>query len=130
MAEIIKLTEGGLLIGVKEGTTLTAENWNNIMRAILNAVNTNADAVNSTIAAPVAVTIYPYDSGASYAWSLYNPTKEYYCSFDRSVLNKQDKVQAHFYNAYGTEISCNYIQDDERVTVYSRVNAQILAIFR
>ena len=56
--------------------------------------------------------------------------QEYYCSFDKEVLNKQEKVQAHFYNAYGTEVSCNYIQDDERVTVYSRVNAEIIAIFR
>ena len=130
MAIIKKLTESDLLIGAEEGTTLTAENWNSVMSAILNAINTNASAVNSTIAAPVAVTIYPYNSGASNAWSLDNSTKEYYCSFDKEVLNKPDKVQAHFYNVYGTEVSCNYIQDGERVTVYSRVDAEILAIFR
>lgn len=130
MAAIKKLNESQLLIGVDEGTTLTAENWNSVMRSILEAINTNADAVNTTIAAPIAVRIYPEGTQTNFTWFRSAPRLAYHCIFEKSILNKQGTVSAHFYNIEGEEVSCNYTQDNEIITVYSRVNKEILAVFR
>lgn len=130
MATIKKLKDSQLRIGFDDGNTVTAKDWNDAMTAILEAVNTNADAVNTTLATPIAVTIHPDNTSKEYKWFRGAASRDYHCTFMKSILNKQGVVSAHFYNTQGTEVSCNYLQDDERVTVYSRVNAEILAIFR
>ena len=134
MAIITQLKQEQLLIGLEEGATLTAENWNEVMKAIMNAVNENAKAVSTASAAPYMVSIYPSNYQMEYIWKLDNETGDYYCSFNKTVLNKVGDVAAHFYGIDETgakvAVSCNYIQDESIITVRSRVNKPVLVIFR
>ena len=101
------------------------------MGAIKEAVNNNAEAAK---AVPVEVVIGIESSSNTYKWSAYQTADKqdlgYCCIIPRVDLDKPDRVQANFYNSEGTEIGCNYKQDDTRIIVFSRVNAAITAVFR
>lgn len=128
-----KLTDSELLIDIaKEGTTITSENWIEIMTAIKEAVNNNAEAAKAT---PVEIVIGPSSSSTNaHKWAVSQfiggKAVRYRCIISRTDLDKLDRVQANFYNSEGTEINCNYKQDDTQVIVFSRVDAAITAVFR
>lgn len=127
-----KLTDSELLIDIaKEGTTITSENWIEIMKAIKNAVNNNAEAAKAT---PVEIVIGTKSSSNVHKWAasqfIGGKAAGYRCVILRTDLDKLDRVQANFYNSEGTEINCNYKQDDTQVIVFSKVDAAITAVFR
>ena len=127
-----KLTDSELLLDiVQEGTTITSENWREVMGAIKEAVNNNAEAAK---AVPVEIVIGTRSSSNIHKWALYQTiggkAVRYRCTISRTDLDKQDRVQANFYNSEGTEISCNYKQDDTQIMVFSEVDAAITAVFR
>lgn len=130
MAAITKLQDTQLLIGVvRPGYTVTAEDWENTMRAIRDAVNNNAIALNTNISAPAQVEIKVKGSSSKYSWSE-KETGGYLCEIPLEDIGKTGIPRVHFYNANKEEVNCNcYVNQNNHAIVTSRVDYPITAIF-
>lgn len=132
------LTDEQLLISsIKDGDTMTSELWKGVMKAIKDTVNNNASAASGSLATPVAIVIWPTDSGITseegYKWAQDNPAEKLFtCTIAKTAIEKPlgSIIQAYFYNMQGTAIDCNYQQDEDYIYIYSRVDSEITVIIR